>query len=66
MRHVEDGGRATSEGHRWPLEAKKGKEMDSSLSANRKYQPCQHLDFKPHETDFRFLTLRNCRRIHLC
>lgn len=46
------------EEHRWPLEAGKGKDVDSSLRANRENQPCQHLDFKSRETDFVLLSSR--------
>lgn len=31
----------------WPLEAGKGKEVDSPLEPPEEKQPCRHLDFSP-------------------
>lgn len=51
----EDGGGATSQEPRWPLEAKKAWEAVSPLRASRRNQPGQYLDLKPR---FRFLAPR--------
>lgn len=51
----EDGGGATSQERRWPLEAKKGQETDSLLGASRRNGTCHCPDFR---TGFRFLASR--------
>lgn len=47
---------------RWPLDAEKGKEVDSPLRASQKNQLCQCLSFSyPTETDFNFLNSETIR-----
>lgn len=35
----------TAKEYRWPLDVDKSKEINSSLRAFKRYQPCLHLDF---------------------